>query len=183
MGILTALAGLAVAAYGAKEQRSAQKDAEKAQKRAINEQKTARAEQEAVNARQAAEERRQQIREERVRRAQVIQSSANTGVSGSSGEIGAVSNLSNQLGSNIGYNTSQIRAANNITAANQRASDFLSSAQSKINSANQWGQVSGLGLNIFQAGGGFNSIFGSQGMFTQAPAPVETRTPSSRGNG
>lgn len=180
MGILTALAGLAVAAYSSSQQRSAQKDAEKAQKKAINEQKTARAEQEAVNARQAAEERRQQIREERVRRAQVIQASANTGVSGSSGELGAVSNLGNQLGSNIGFNASQIRSANNITNANQSAADYLSSAQSKLNSANQWGGFAGLGLNIFQAGGGFNSIFGSM---TQAPAPVETRTPSSRGNG
>jgi hypothetical protein len=90
-------------------------------------------------------------------------------VSGSSGEAGASGGLSTQLGSNIGFNLGQQQASSNISAAGQNAADFLSSANSHIVDANQWGGIKDLSMNIFSKSGGFNSIFGGG---TQAPAPV-----------
>lgn len=125
------------------------------QRKAAGEQKDARKEQQAMNAAQAAQERRQQIREERIRRARILQSSANTGVSASSGEAGAVGGLATQLSGNVGFNRGQIRSAGMI-------SDFQQNAQDAIDSANLWGQVGQLSGSIFGAAGGFNTIFGSQ---------------------
>lgn len=114
-------------------------------------QKKTQKEQAASQAEKAASERRQQIREERIRRAQLIQSSENTGTTGSSGLLGGLSNLSTQLGSNIGYAAAQTEHSNVISNAMQEAADSQGMAGLSNN-------VSGLGLSLFQAGGGFNSI-------------------------
>lgn len=153
----------------AQNQADAQDEARRNQENANAEQRKARDEQKAAQAAQSAAERRTQIREERVKRARLLQSSANTGVTGSSGEAGAAGGLSTQLGTNIGFNLGQQQAASNISAAGQNAADFLSSANSNIVEANQWGQVAGLSMNIFDKAGGFNSIFKGS---TQSPAPV-----------
>ena len=171
MGLETATLaaiGLAVSAGGAVMQASAQSDAKKAQRNAAEEQRKVRAEEKAQLAAKAANERRQQIREERVRRAQVIQSSENTGVSGSSGEMGATANLATQLGANIGYNVGAIASANKATQYAQNSADFLGSAQNSMSRANTWGSVGGLGTSIFSSSGGFNAFSDSQ-----APAPVQ----------
>lgn len=51
---------------------------------------------------QASRERREAIRQARVRRADLLTQSANTGAAGSSSEAGAIGALQGQLGSNIG---------------------------------------------------------------------------------
>lgn len=86
-------------------------------------------EQRASNAAAAAKERRQQIREERIRRATILQSSENSDVQGSSGESGALGSLSTQLGSNIGFNLGQEQSANNISLFQQHAADWQAIGQ------------------------------------------------------
>lgn len=129
----------------------------------------AQKEQMALNASRAAQERRQQIREERVRRARVLQASENTGTTESSGQMGAVGNLATQLQTNIGFNLAQIRGA-------ERISGFQQEAQDAMDEANMWRQVQQLGGSIFQAAGGFGSTAGT-GSASTAPANI------SRGGG
>lgn len=150
-----------VAAGSAMKQHSAQKQAARAQKDSAEEQRKARAEQSAGQAGQAAAERRAQIREERIRRAKIIQSSENTGVGDSSGEFGATGNLATTLGSNIGANVGAVQRAANITGYNQNAADFLSSAQSHMNDANMWGQVGSVATSVFSTTGGFKGLMGA----------------------
>ena len=154
-----AIASLAVGAMSAVNQADAAKAAADAQE-------DARKEQKASNAEQAAQERRQQIREERIKRAKILQASSNTGVADSSGEAGATGSLATQLGSNIGFNMSQIAHADRSSAFMQKASDFQTDAAN-------WGAIGGISKSIFSATSG--SLFNTG---TQAPAPVETRTPS-----
>lgn len=124
------------------------------QQEAAKEGKKARREQEAMNAARAAQERRQQIREERIRRARILQASENTGVTESSGQLGAEGGLATQLSGNVGFNRGQIRSAGLI-------SDFQQNAQDAADTANLWGQVGQLSGSIFSATGGFNTIFSS----------------------
>ena len=180
--IVIAAASLAIGAAGAVKQAQAQREARRDAKKAEREQKKARAEQRASNAAQSAAERRGQIREERIRRAKVLQASENTGVSGSSGEIGATSNLGTTLGSNIGRNLGAIQTANNISEANQNAADFLGSAQSHSTDASMWGSVGNLGQSIFSAAGGFNA-FKSTPTATSVPSDADTTIPMQPGGG
>lgn len=166
------LASLALTAVSTISQMDAQDDARSAQQAANEQQRIAQQEQKAAQSAQAAAERRQQIREERIKRARIMQSSENTGVTASSGAAGAAGSLSTQLASNLGFNIGQRQAGENISTANQNAADFLSSANNSISSSNQWGQVQGLSLNVFDKAGGFKSIFST----TQTPAPVSNAT-------
>lgn len=151
MGIETALilGGIAVAATGA--QMSAAEDAEDKQYAAAQEQKKARQEQDAMNSAQAAAERRRQIREERVKRARVLQSAAATGTTGSSGEAGAVSGLSTTLSANIGSNLGALQSAQNISIFSQASADFMSAANAKQADSQFWGQIAGLSMMGAQA--------------------------------
>lgn len=74
------------------------------------------------------ESRRAAIREERVRRARIMQSAANVGAAGSSGELGATGALATNLGSMFSQATGRSRAAEAINTANQSAADFLTKA-------------------------------------------------------
>lgn len=180
--IVLAAASLATGAISAQRQAEAQKEAKKDAKRAEAEQRKAQAEQRASNAAQSAAERRAQIREERVRRAKVIQASENTGVSGSSGEAGATANLATTLGSNIGRNIGALQTAENISQANQNAADFLGSAQSHQADASMWGTVGQLGQSIFSAAGGFNTLT-KAATPTAVPSNANTTIPMQPGGG
>ena len=120
MGIEAALIAVVVGttAYSIQQQQEARAEQKKAQK-----------EQGAANAERAAAERRQQIREERIRRAQLEQSAANTGTTASSGAMGATGGLNTTLASNIGFNLAQVTHANNISTFNQRAASNMGKAQ------------------------------------------------------
>lgn len=185
MGVEVALAAasLAAGAASAYKQAQEQKEAKKDAKKAEAERNKARAEQRASNAAQAAAERRAQIREERVRRAKVIQASENTGVSGSSGEAGATGNLATTLGSNIGMNLGAIQTAENISQANQNAANFLGSAQSHQADAAMWGGVGQLSQSIFSASGGFNTLEGAYTKATAVPSNANTTIPMQPGGG
>lgn len=166
---IAAVVGAVVGVAGAVQASEAQADARKEAKKSAAAQQKASYEQKALQSQQAAQERRQQIREERVKRAKVLQASENTGVGVSSGALGSVGGLSTQLSTNLGFNQGQIAGANRISGYNQQASDFMSASQNKINEANTWGAVQGLGTSIFSAAGGFNTLF---------PSSTPTATPS-----
>lgn len=119
--------------------------------------------------------RRQQLREERIRRAQIEQAAANQGAGGSSGEAGAISALGSQVGSNIAS-----------ISQGQVAAEGISSAMSRAAGATQRAQVAqgvaSLSGTIFQASGGFGSIFSSDSGINPPPAteqkqisPIGTR--------
>lgn len=164
---IAAYAALAVSTVSAVKQVQGQQEA-------AREGKKGQREQEAMNAARAAQERRQQIREERIRRARILQSSENTGVSESSGQIGAEGSLATQLSGNVGFNRGQIRSAGMI-------SDFQQNAQDAIDQANLWGQVGQLSGSIFGAAGGFNTVFGSAQQTPQAGSTAPANI--SRGGG
>lgn len=111
---------------------------------------------------------RQQMREERIRRAQIEQSSANQGVGGSSGEAGAVSALGAQVGANI--------ASIN---QGQMAAEGISGAMSKAAGATQRAQVAqgvaSLSGTVFSGAGGFNSIFSSGSGVNPPPSGAEQK--------
>jgi hypothetical protein len=172
-----------VTAFSVYQQMEAADDAKADRQRAYEEQQKAQGEQKAMNAAQEAAAKRQQIREERVKRARIMQSATGTGVGEGSGEFGAVGSLGTQLGGNLGFLAGQNDAAGRISDYNQSASGFLSSAQNKIADANMWGSIGSLSMSIFQGAGGFKSLstgvnqatMGVNVPMQQLPAPVETR--------
>lgn len=111
---------------------------------------------------------RQQLREERIRRAQIEQASANQGVGGSSGEAGAVS----ALGAQVGANVASINQG-------QMAAEGISGAMSKAAGATQRAQVAqgvaSLSGTVFSGAGGFNSIFSSGTGVNPPPSGAEQK--------
>lgn len=111
---------------------------------------------------------RQQLREERIRRAQIEQASANQGVGGSSGEAGAVS----ALGAQVGANVASINQG-------QMAAEGISGAMSKAAGATQRAQVAqgvaSLSNTVFSGAGGFNSIFSSGTGVNPPPSGAEQK--------
>ena len=111
---------------------------------------------------------RQQLREERIRRAQIEQASANQGVGGSYGEAGAVSALGAQVGANVAsINQGQV------------AAEGISGAMSKAAGATQRAQVAqgvaSLSGTVFSGAGGFNSIFSSGSGVNPPPSGAEQK--------
>jgi hypothetical protein len=157
-----AVIGLGVTADGADKQRKAAHKSMAAQEKIQSEQR-------ASNAASSARERRQQIREERVRRARVEQAAVNTGVAGSSGELGALSALSTNLNSNIGANLGRIQTADNISIFQQDAAN----AQDQARSAGNYMQ---LGQSIFNIGMSFAGGGKKSGPLTDptaGPHPID----------
>lgn len=160
MAVMTAIAiaGLAIAAVGTYSSMEASKQANSARKKAAEEQNKIRGEQNALAARDSAQERRQQIREERVRRAQILQSASNTGVAGSSGETGALGSLNTNLTNNLAINAGSRQAGQRMSIFSQNAANYQSTAQQKDFNAGMASQWAGLGASMFNAGGGFNTL-------------------------
>lgn len=163
MGIETvAIAALAVTTastvYSIEEQRKAGKAQQEGQDIATAQQKSV----DLAN-------KRQQLREERIRRAQIEQASANQGVGGSSGEAGAVS----ALGAQVGANVASINQG-------QMAAEGISGAMSKAAGATQRAQVAqgvaSLSGTVFSGAGGFNSIFSSGSGVNPPPSGAEQKT-------
>ena len=88
--------------------------------------------------------RRRGAKEERLRRARLIQASTAGGTEGSSGEIGATSALGANFGAAVASQSMQRGVSQGITAANQKAAD----ATSKGKMIGAWGDlaVEGLGM-------------------------------------
>lgn len=144
MGVVIAAASLAVTAVSAYKQYEAAQDAADAREEA---QEIAGAQQQ----NRARNQRRQQVREERIRRARILASAENTGVGASSSAIGALGALGTNTAANIGFMSSEGRAAQGITSANQSALDAQTRGQ-------MWQGVGQLSSSVFNASGGFGAI-------------------------
>lgn len=120
VAIISAVVGTASYIEG----KEAREEAATASRNAAAEQRKAQEVQKASQAQQAAMERRQQIREERVRRARILQSAQNTGTAGSSSEFGAVGGLGTNLAANIGANIGALQRGQQISELSQKAADF-----------------------------------------------------------
>lgn len=131
--------------------KSAMEDAEKANRRAA-----ATAQNERMN--RDLETKRQQLRQERVRRAQIAQSSQNTGVAASSGQVGAESAINTQTGQNISNITSEQQANLAIGYYQQKAAD----AQSGSNDFGNMLNLAKTGLSLYAGmGGSFGAASGA----------------------
>ena len=137
MGIVAVL-GLVLKGAGLIAQRAQARKAAKAQREARDVQNASETVQNTLERRKAA-------REERVRRSRVVAASANEGVSGSSGEIGALSALGSNFGAAVSAQTTQQRASEGISAANQRAAD----AQQKFDAIGGFVDLVQGGLDLF----------------------------------
>jgi hypothetical protein len=154
MAALTTIAAIGALVVGAASYVSAEKNRKEAQANyaaQAAEQGKARQEERALNAQAAANERRQQIREERVRRARLLQSAENTGTEGSSGQLGAEGGFATQLGAAIGSNLGRLAGAERITQLGQSAANFGSAAQSSLSSMQANQNLFGLSTTIFSA--------------------------------
>ena len=166
---IVAIAGATAAVGGAIQSYEASRSAKSTARTQAGLQRQRQGEERAINASQAALERRQQIREERVRRARILQSSENTGVAGSSGEVGAVGALATGLSSNIGADLGRLDAAERLSGISQGIADTnlnLGLAQTR---AQEGQMLTSIGSNIFGAAGGLGSITGSSIFSTSKP--------------
>lgn len=119
LGVLSAVAGV----VGGMAQAKATKKAAAAQKES-NEIQTA---QQKVT---SQESKRSKIREQRVRRAQILQASENVGVQDSSGQVGAIGALDTNLSGRFGQSVGQSKTNEGINKQNQIAADARAKAAS-----------------------------------------------------
>lgn len=147
-----AVAGLVVAAVGTAASIQQGAEARKDQKRARREQDAARGEQAAQGAAEAAQARRQQVREERIKRAQILQAAANTGTAGSTGMLGAVGGMQTQLGSNMGLSQGNVDRGQRIGVYNQNAANFMGESQTHANRAGMYGSMASFGFGLYNSG-------------------------------
>ncbi|HVW64131.1 MAG TPA: hypothetical protein VHB01_03880 [Nitrosospira sp.] len=135
------------------------------QKKALQQAQNAQAEQQRIQQAQAnaaaQRERLQQQREARIRRANVINSTVNTGagLGGTSGLSGAESSIQSQFGQNIGIINQTQSFASQISAANQREQDAASTLRRAESSGAAWQSIfsstshlGSIGANLFGNG-------------------------------
>lgn len=94
---------------------------------------------------QARENRRQLLREERIRRARILQGSENAGGSGSSGEAGAIGAINTNVSGQIAASAGESKANTGINFQSQKALDY----DNKAKQALAWGEVFQGGINSF----------------------------------
>lgn len=116
MGI-AAVVSVTSTLLGVREQRRAGKAQRKASKKAERQSDI-----------RAVRERRETIRQARVRRADILSESANTGAAGSSSEVGAIGALQSQLGENLGASFQLQTLSKQQTGFNRQASKFQTNA-------------------------------------------------------
>ena len=75
----------------------------------------------------SAAERRQIVRQDRIRRAQVLNQASQTGTQGSSSEAGAISGITNQTAQNLGQ-SKQFQAVSRQISSNNQTSSNIGSA-------------------------------------------------------
>lgn len=144
MGIeLVAYAALAISAASAYKSHEAQKDAAAEQKEA-NKIKTAQ--QKAADLAAI----RQKAREARIRRAQIIAAAEGAGVSGSSGESGAISGVTQNFGIQTAFQAGQAQASQAISVHMNEAAKYETDAS-------RWQTIGTISNSVFGATSG--SIF------------------------
>lgn len=158
---IIAAAALAATAASAYEQRQQAKAAAKERKEQAA---ISSAEQQA----QQQGQRRQQLREERIRRAQILQASENTGVTASSGQLGSVSALGTNTASNVASLSRQANAATGISSSAQREANANLRGQEAAAIGGIASNVSGTAIGVRMSAG---------------PSPATPQTTNSAGGG
>ena len=155
---IVAIAAVAAAGASAAVGNQTRKDAAGARGRAEN--ATA-----AQRAAEAANEKRKLIREERVKRARILQAGENTGTGESSGEFGALGGMATQLGNSLGFNAGTLMRGRQ--AAGDLASAFKSDQEGQKAAA-----TGAIAMSIFSAAGGFSAFSVPAGTTPQG-SPVQ----------
>lgn len=116
IGAVAAVAGIGASVVAGNQQRAAARHAQDMQEQAAGLQR-------AGQAQQQAEQAREQYRQDRVRRARILQSAENSGAEYGSGEIGATGSLQTQYATNQGSITGtyqrNVQIGNDLSEANQ----------------------------------------------------------------
>lgn len=172
--VVVAGIGAATAVYGAVEQRKAGKEAAAAASRSAAEQRLQFQSQQRIADIRNARERAQIARQQRIQRGKIAATGANTGTSGSSGVVGGMASVDTQAATNLGVFgaieanqtdiiSSQIRGGQAQAQQIQAQAD-MASGQAMFN----------LGSTIFQAGGGFKTIFDAVPSSNPASGPYNS---------
>jgi hypothetical protein len=116
-----------------------------------------------------ARERVQMARQARIARANAVSTGALTGTSGSSGVMGGVASIGSQEASALGtFGAIQANQGDIITSQTAQAGFAVDSGRAQADATSAGAMMSvgqnvfNLGSNIFQANGGFKSIFDDQ---------------------
>jgi hypothetical protein len=160
---VAAVASTVTSVISGNQSRAAARHANDLQEQAANEQR-------AGNAQQAAAAARDQYRQDRIKRARIMQAADNSGVENGSGEIGAVGSLQTQYSDNQGQMQSNydrgVRVGNDLSEANQTLFD----AQQKA------GQMQGLS-SIFQTVGSLaGAYYGATSKAAKIPGTTAQQT-------
>lgn len=92
---------------------------------------------------QAAEQRRQLLREERLRRARMLQGAQNSGTAGSSGEIGGLGAIGTNVDNIVSQQLGETKANEGINSWEQKAVNYENKARNTL----MWGEVFQNGIN------------------------------------
>lgn len=127
-------------------------DASNKQKAAARDQKDEQAIQRNKQSADDAQQRRADIRQERIRRAQIMQAAANSGAAGSSGEANSISNLSASIGANLSGISHGAQTADQMSFMENKIQGNLdSAAQSQATGQAVTGLINS-GIEGWQAG-------------------------------
>jgi hypothetical protein len=164
--------GIGISAFSTFQQMSASSDAADA----AHQQADLQAKAEQAKSRQseveAQRERVKQVREGRIRAAQVVSSTGNEslGFSGTSGNVGSTSSITSQVGNNIGNINQNMGFASEISGYNIAAGQAGTRIADAQADGMMWQKIGGVGDSIFQAKGGWTTIFGGNKAKTATPS-------------
>lgn len=146
--IAIAAVGLAVATVGTVATISANNRMAKAQKQQYQFERQ-------IQTNRSVRERRDAIRTARLTQGALVQTGENQGASGTSAAMGGLGSIQSQLSSNLSFLDTNTKLA-------QRAGDAGSAARQASNSAQNWGAVSALGMQIFNSSDSIAGKFGGK---------------------
>lgn len=129
-----------------------QADASNKQKAAAKDQKDEQAIQRNKQASDDAQQRRADIRQERIRRAHIMQAAANSGAAGSSGEANSISNLSANIGANLSGISHGAQTADQMSFMENKIQGNIDSANQSIATGQTLSGFIDAGIKGWEAG-------------------------------
>ena len=152
-----ALIGTALAGAGLYMQYEQGEEAKKQRSEQAAAQQRSQAAQDRASAVAAQRERLQQVRQSRIAQAQIINTSTQKGMgTGTSGVAGGTASATSQTGANIGSINVAQSFGQEASMWNSRAAAAATSAFNAQSNAQMWGNISNVGMSIFQGAGGFS---------------------------
>jgi len=160
MGAAVAIGAIVSGASQAKQYRESKKAASAAKRQAEIERQAELTKARYSNV-QAQKARIQQVREARIRRAQVTAATGGEGLgfAGTSSFQGSIGSITSQENANITATNADQTLGNSISAFNIASGEAQSDILEAGARAQQWQTIGNIGTSIFNAGGGFTTIF------------------------